>query len=428
MKDNFQIIMVVVFIAAAILGVLVFSGAIPLGGGGSTTAGVGTVVLWGTIPDETMATLLEEYNTVDKNYTVQYIKKSAETFDQDLLEALAAGSGPDMFFLPDDLAYHYANKIFKIPLESYPIATFKNNFAGAGEVFLLSDGLLAFPITIDPLVLYYNRSILDANNIVFPPKDWDEFIALVPKLTSKDANNKIIKSGAALGHFANVLHAKDILSTLFMQLGDKIVAEKGGSFISVLDENENLEPALVFYTGFADPLKSIYSWNRSFPNSRDFFSTERLAFYFGFASEFPVLVNKNPNQNFQVAPVPQLRGAAFKLTSANVTGIAISSFSKNLNTALIAASEMTAGEFARKFATALGVAPARRDLLVQVPNDPFSPTFYSSALFAKSWLDPSPKDTDNIFRTIVEGVLSSNLTADNAIKDASAKLGLLLIR
>ena len=52
MKGNFQIIILVVFIAAAILGVLVFSGAIPIGKTGAGS--LGTVVLWGTVPAQVM--------------------------------------------------------------------------------------------------------------------------------------------------------------------------------------------------------------------------------------------------------------------------------------------------------------------------------------------------------------------------------------
>ena len=427
MKDNFQIIFLVVFIFAAIVGILVFSGAIPLGGD-EDGQGIGTVFLWGTVKSQTIIPLLEEFNATNENFVVAYVEKNEETFDQDLLEALATGQGPDMFFLPNDLAFHYANKIFTIPYDSYPLAPFKKNFAGAGEVFLTSRGILAFPLTIDPLVLYYNRSILDANNVVFPPTDWDEFTNQVSLLTKKDDSDKITKSGIALGHFSNVTHAKDILATLFMQTGDQIVVEKNGSFISVLNKNNTLSPVLQFYTDFADPLKTVYSWNKSFTNSHDFFSTNNLAFYFGFASELASLVNKNPNQNFQVAPVPQIKNAPFKLTGAKVTGIALSSFSKNFTTAFIAASQMATGDFAKKLANVLGVAPARRDLLAQVPKDAYSPTFYASALYARSWLDPSPEDTDNIFRTMVDSVLSNNMIPINAVRDAGAKLSLLLLR
>src|SRR3989338_1444800 len=181
-------------------------------------------------------------------------------------------------------------------------------------------------------------------------------------------------------------------------------------------------------TEFSDPSKPVYSWNRSFPDSDNVFSAENLAFYFGYASELQSLVNKNPNQNFFVAPMPQIKNSNFKLTGARVTGLAISSFSKNFDTAFTAASLMTNGDFASKFAAALDTPPARRDLLATKPADAYSPIFYSSALYAKSWLDPSPEDTDNIFSGMVNAVLSNNLSVGDAVKDASSKLSLLLFK
>lgn len=430
MKGNFQIIILVVFIIAGILGVLVFSGAIPLEFGSDENVGQGTVVIWGTQSSSAVLPIFEEFNKVNQSFIVQYVQKFPDTFNDDLLEALASGEGPDMFFLPDDLTLSYNNKIVTVPYGSYPIASFKNNFAGAGEVFTTTSGILAFPITIDPLVMYYNRSMLDAKNVVYPPVYWDEFSKLVPLLSEKDDSNRIIKSAVAMGQYSNVNNAKDIISTLFMQAGSPIVAERNGFFVSLLGENVqyDLGSVLKFYTDFTDPLQSVYSWNRSLPGSRDAFSSENLAFYFGHASEFQSLVNANPNQNFFVAPMPQIRGASFKLTGARVTGIAISNLSKNFNTALIAASLMTSGDFASKFANALGVAPARRDLLATLPQDAYSPTFYSSALYSRSWLDPSPENTDNIFRGMVDAVLSNNLSVQAAVRDASSKLGLLLIK
>ncbi len=428
MKDNFQIILIVFFIAAALFGILVFSGAIPLGGK-NIDAGQGTIVLWGTVKLSTMSSLLESFNAANPTFVVQYVEKSPETFDQELLEAIASGNSPDMFLLPDDLAFHYSNKIVVIPYQSFPVANFKSAFAGAGEVFLSSRGILAFPLLIDPLVMYYNRSMLDASGIVNPPTYWDEFTADVQLLTKKDESNKIIKSGAALGHFANVAHAKDILATLFMQMGSPIVAEKDGLHVSVLDDSTlvaDLPAVLQFYVDFADPLKNIYSWNKSFPNSANAFSAEDLAFYFGYASEFPSFINKNPNQNFSIAPVPQIRSAKFKSTMSQVTGVAISSFSKNFNTAFIAATKMASGSFAQNLAEKTGVAPARRDLLAIKPKDAYSPTFYNSALFGRSWLDPSIKDTNDIFRGMIDSVLSNNLSTREAILGASTRLNLLL--
>ncbi len=429
MKGTFQIIVVIIFIAAAIFGILVFSGAIPLGN--TSTQATGTVVMWGTVKSSTMAPLLEDFNRTNSTFTVTYVEKSPQNFDQNLLEALATGVGPDMFLLPDNLTFHYANKIFTIPYASYPLVTFKNTFAGAGEVFLNSNGLLAFPLTIDPLVLYYNRSTFDSNGIIYPPKTWNELATMVQTLTKKDSANKILEPGVALGHFSNVTHAKDILAAMFMQAGNTIVATGGGatrSTLSDLNSTYDMTSVLQFYTDFADPVKPVYSWSRSFPDSINAFSSEDVPLYFGFASELRPLLNKNPNQNFGVAPIPQIDGSPVKVTGSHVTGVAISAASKNLTTAFTAASLMATGDFAAKLSSILGIAPARRDLLALKPKDAYSPIFYDSALYAKSWRDPSSPDTDSIFRNMIDAVLSNNLKPKDAIDDASSKLDLLLLK
>lgn len=430
MKGNFQIVVVVIFIIAAVLGVLVFSGVIPLGKNNSTLS-QGTVMMWGTAKTSSIAKALEDFNRLNPTFIVNYVQKFPDTFDKDLLEALASGKGPDMFLLTDDLAFKYSNKIYTVPYQSFPLASFKNTFIGAGEIFLTSKGILAFPLSVDPLMMYYNRSILDANSIIYPPTYWEDLTALVPVITQKDSTGKITQSTIPLGQFSNILNAKGIISTLFMQAGNQIVSEKNGTFMSVLGDTStdyNLSSILKFYTNFSDPLSNTYSWNRSFQNSRDAFSAEKTAFYFGYASELQSLVNKNPNQNFLVAPVPQIKKSNSKLTSAHVTGIAISSFSKNFNTAFTAASSMATGEFAGAFAKATLTIPIRRDLLSIKTTDSFSPIFYSSALYSRSWLDPSSFDTDNVFRLMIDGVLSNAMTTENSIKDASAKLNLLFIK
>lgn len=431
MKGNFQIVMVVIFLILAVFGVMVFAGLIDIGKNEDQKGAKGTVTLWGTEKIENVSKALEDFNKLNDTFIVKYVQKYPETFDNDLLEALASGTGPDMFFITNDLAYKYSNKIYVIPYMSYPLATFKNNFARAGEVFLTGRGMLAFPLVMDPLVMYYNRSILDTNNIIYPPTTWEELTNLVPVLTQKDDTNKIIKSTVALGQFSNVLHAKEILSTLFMQVGNPIVYEKGGGFFSALglvDKKYDLGSVLKFYTDFTDPLNSVYSWNRAFQNSQNEFSAERVAFYFGYASELTSLINKNPNQNFLAAPIPQIKNANPKLTYSKVTGIAIASSSKNFNTAFTAASLMATGNFANDYAKATAVVPVRRDLLAVKQTDSFFPIFYSSALFGASWLDPSAEDSNDIFRKMIDNVLSNNMSTNEAIRDSDAKLNLLFIK
>ena len=89
---------------------------------------------------------------------------------------------------------------------------------------------------------------------------------------------------------------------------------------------------------------------------------------------------------------------------------------------------MATGDFADKLRITGGVVPARRDLLTSVPEDSYSPAFYNSALFARSWLDPDSEDTDNIFRNMIDSVLSNSARTGEAISDANGRLGLLLLQ
>ena len=430
---NFQIILLVIFIFAAVIGVLVFSGTIPLGDQEGEEGSGGEVVLWGTVPFQDLAQAIENFNRQNPVYILKYEQKRADTFNEDLLEALASGEGPDIFFITDDLAYKYSNKILIIPYESYPVSVFRQNFVGAGEVFLTSEGSIAFPLAVDPLVMYYNRSMLESNNIIYPPATWQEFREISTALTQKNESGRILKSGAALGHFSNITNAKEILSMLFMQTGNPIVVEDRGTFISVLDRKVGaFEPqeVLEFYTDFADPLDQLYSWNRALPESRNAFSSENLAFYFGLASELESLVERNPNQNFMVAPVPQIEGSQRSLTSARVLGIAVSSFSENLNSSFLVAGLLSTGDFSAQFSENTGMAPARRDILAAgaSPDNPYQEVFYSSALFARSWLSPDAEDTSEVFKNMVDKVLSNSLTPLLSIREASSRLNILLAR
>ncbi len=430
---NFQLIVLIVFIVGAVFGILVFSGLINIGNKSSTVV-QGSAVLWGTVKFTSIAPALETFSLANPTLNVQYVEKNPLTFDQELLEALAEGKGPDMFILPDDLIVHYRNKIMPIPFASFPEASFRSSFAGAGEIYLNSTGVLALPLAIDPLVLYYSRSAFDAAGIINPPVYWNDMQNIVSLLTQKNQDGKIVKSAVALGQFSNILHAKDIISMLFMQAGSPIVILNGDSLSSALTDSNlstqavDLGPILSFYTSFADPLSALYSWNRSLANSRDSFSADKLALYFGYGSELGLITAKNPNQNFYIAPVPQIKNSNFKLTFGHTYGIAISAYTKNQAVAFTVAGLLANGDFAKDFANALLIAPARRDLLATKPTDAYFPVFYDSALFARSWLDPAPAETDAIFQRMVENVLSNNLSAENSIGDAASKLQLLLTK
>jgi len=68
-------------------------------------------------------------------------------------------------------------------------------------------------------------------------------------------------------------------------------------------------------------------------NSRDAFIAEDVAMYIGYAGEMQTLQAQNPNLNFNVTLLPQTRDARLQLTTARMTGLAISKQSQNVPSA-----------------------------------------------------------------------------------------------
>ena len=429
--STFQIVILAIFIFFLLFAVLVFAGVIPFFGGAPSGV-AGTVTMWGTVSNSFLDEALIALNKVNEDtFAIAYVEKRKESFDRELVEALASGRGPDMILLPDDLIVRHADKIFPIPLESFSIRKFRDTFIEEGELYLTNVGILAMPFSVDPMVLFWNRDMFNSASIARPPSSWDQFLTLAAILTQKDQALTIHKSAIALGEFGNITHAKDVLSMLILQAGDPIVERAEAGLVSILGERHDLvtppaESALRFFTEFSNPAKTTYSWNRSLPESKDFFIANDLASYIGFASEIGEIRARSPHLNFDIAPMPQPREVARVKTLGRMTGIAVLKSSRNPVTAFYAASILTGQEFLQAFVVESGLPSVRRDILSIKNPGPFGDTLNASALMATGWLDPSPGDSEGVFRTMVETVLSGKEKMSEAVGRANGELGNLL--
>ncbi|MBI4120987.1 MAG: extracellular solute-binding protein [Parcubacteria group bacterium] len=425
--NAFQFTLLGIFGAFLIVSVVIFSGLIPIGSGAPEGVG-GTVTVWGTVSALRLSEPLAVLNAENKEvFEIQYVEKDARSFDIELIEALAADRGPDLILLPHNLTFRHKDKIFPIPYESFSERNFRDTYIEAGELYLTKDGILALPFTIDPLVMYYNRSILSGAGVVKAPSSWDEFFLLGEKLTKKDTAGNIQTSAVALGEYRNIKNAKDILSLLMLQSGNPIVEEDGGLYRVLLSERLGLvvppsESALRFFTEFSNPVKPMYSWNRALPEAQDLFAANDLAIYFGYASEKREIEAKSPRLNFDVAPMPQVRDGREVTTSGKMTGVAVLKRSDNLATAFYAAYALAGTPFLQSMLERDTLPPVRRDLLVRKPTDSVGQVFYDSALTVRLWLDPNPEATGRIFQDMIETVVSGRRTVAEAISRGAIEL------
>lgn len=424
--SKFQVIIIGVFSLMIIVSVIIFA---RYKGAGSDSI---EVTIWGTIPETDFGRIIEKTTLFNnKLIKVSYVKKDENSFDDMFVEALAAGGGPDLFLLPHNKIIKQKNKINLIPYKSFSERSFKDLFIEGSEIYLDPNGIIALPFMIDPLVMYWNRSIFNDAKITNPPKYWDQFYSLAENISKKDGALNISRSLVSFGEYRNVTNAKEILSTLMMQAGTPIVERDINGARSVMADSFNKsiipgEAAVNFYTEFSNPVKPFYSWNRSMPSSATYFLSGDMALYFGFSSEIFEIQKKNPNLNFDVAPVPTSREGGVNTSMAKFYGLAISRGSKNPSGAFVVASILTSAQGIAAVTEILDLPPVRRDLLSEKPTDAYRSVFYDSAIRSKAWLDPNPTASDDIFARMIDSITSGRERTSAAVIKASRELTELL--
>jgi ABC-type glycerol-3-phosphate transport system substrate-binding protein len=423
----FQITLLVVFGGLAIAGILIFSFAI----GSGTANTVGAVKIWGTLDQTAFATVLQQAADSNKQLSqVTYVQKDPATYEADLTQALASGTGPDLFLLRQDEAVHDAGLTTIIPLSALSQAQFESTFIEAASPFFTPSGAVGVPILADPLVLYWNKDMLAAAGFSQPPQYWDQLFNMSQKITAKDDAGSIVKATIAFGEYDNIANAKDILATLMLQAGSPITAyDAGGHLTPSLGVGSGASAAaasaLRFYTEFADPTQADYSWNRSLPEAQQDFAAGNLALYVGYASEEPLIKATNPNLNFAAAPLPQVRGAQNALDTAHVYAFAASRTGANPTGAITAAFLLVSSVNNKALSTALGIPSARRDVVGQSAQGD-DDLFNKQAILAHSWVDPDASATAGLFRDMIENTTSGTLLVGDAIQRANQQMGQIL--
>lgn len=430
--NNFQTILVAIFLAFFVFGVLIFSGILKIGGSSSGTNAIsGKIVIWGTLPSANVSALVESIAGSNAPFTVTYKEQKSDSYEANLIEAFARDTAPDLFILTPDMILKNSNFIYKIPYASLSEKSFRTLYIDGADILLANDGVIGSPLLVDPLVLYYNKNMLSNEGILYPPTSWDELFNLGSKLIKKKSDGTITQSMIALGQYDNVNHSKDILSMLLLESDNSIVARTSTGYALTIKDTlpsgvAPFEQIVNFFLEFSNPSNESYSWNRSMPNSFEMFSSGKLAFYIGYASELFKIQSVNPNLSFDVTTIPQTKGTSIKRTYGNIYTLVANKKSKNLASALGVGTIITAPDFLKELGIRTSLPTATRSLLVEKPADPYLMTFFDSAIIARSWLDPDKEQSNSIFKELIENSLSNKLSVTDAISKASSQLDLIL--
>lgn len=426
MKKGISLFQIGIFVACGVgivFSVLIFSGKIPLGNKSDTETLSGSVTMWGTLPFEGMRPIITAINGTYEQVNFQYVEKDPRTFQTELVEALANGEGPDLITLTPSETMANRPRILEIPFTNLPESLYLGTFVDQASLYMTDTGVLAIPLMIDPMMMYYNRDMLTSSFVVKPPETWDEVVALNKLVTRKDDAGKLAVETVAMGTFDNITHAKDLIAMLIFQAGNPIIRYEPEvrKFVSTFADSGNEDmptatKAIDFYTRFANPSQADhYSWNATMPNDLNQFISGKLALYFGYASEVLDIRKKNPNLNFDVAMMPQRAINPVKITYGNMIGVAITKASKNIPTAIQIAQMLAKQEAITNYlAIDPTLVPARRDMLSAPTGGAIQTKFYQSAIISRGWVDPDPVQTTALFRKYI-GEINAGLAVPVSI-------------
>ncbi len=428
----FQIFLLILFGVMAVGGVLYLAFFKYDNGGGTETY---PIVIWGPpfknrAINEVLSTFAKEEDN-GAYLDITYVEKHPDTMYSDILESIASGNSPDLVILSSTDLLALKNKILPLSFETLPMSSFSETWIEGANVFVLSDGIYARPFLVDPLVMFWNRNIFTNEAIAQPPSDWDTFVDMTPRLSKITGGSELVQSAVAFGEYDNVLHAKEIVSALFMQTGADVVEQDAGNnnFVSdIASQSSNTSAAMTFYTSFSNPVKKVYSWNKTFDRSREAFAADKVAMYVGFASEETTLTEINPNLNFSIAILPQSNNTNTSLTYGNFYGIAILKNSAHPSYANYIAAKLATAASVAEVSELTGLPSVRLDLLSTIdPVDPYSKVKQQSAIMSHTWLEPAPNSSvDTLFESAINDVVAGSVTPTASLNVLNLDLNALL--
>jgi len=406
-------------------------------GGGGTPAPTGPVVLtfWKTFEDsQNMQVLIEAYTQIHPNVQIVYSKKNVENYEKDLLNALAAGTGPDIFSIHNSWLPEYEDKIASAPDKVFTLKQYKDAFVDAAvEDFTKDNKIFGVPLSVDSLALYYNKDLLGTARVAVPARTWQELSDQVGLIAKKDTKGYFTNSAVPLGLSKNVNRAVDIYYLFMLQLGFSPGGLKGDYGASLSQQAQKngqtftpAKDALDFYTSFADPKSGNYNWNSRSDYSIDAFVNGRSAYLYSYAYTRATIAQKSPNLRYDVAQVPQFDLDSPSLTFANYWGEVVSKQSKNSAAAWDFLKFISSKEALDKYYAAHKQPASRKDLIELQIQDPEIGVFAAGNLNARSFYRPAQEKFDSIIGQMIDDTVLKGLSFEEAVSRAEQQISTIL--
>lgn len=389
-----------------------------------------TLNYWTVFTDqEKIQPIIDEYQKAHPNIKIAYKRLTYEEYQKTLNENFAAGKGPDLFSVQNYWMPKYFDKIAPIPESAYKVPDYQKDFYPAVSDTVKDNRIYGVPITMDILGLYVNDKLLGKAEPSDPPRTWADLVGnpetnkpnLLPQLNNRQGNT-FNQSAIALGN-DRIPRAADILALMMLQQKTKMTNDDQTQATFNLTQtvkNQDVHlgtDALRFYTSFANPSSSNYSWNAQMGDPATAFSRGKVAMMVGYTYLIPTLERLNPELDYDLKPVPQVEGT----DPVNYTSYWAETVAKNSqhpNEAWEFIRYLTDRDQMVQYAEAVRQLPARKEI---DPGDARLRELKDQLETAQTWYKGDADKADAFFVRMIGQVLSGE-DPQNAIDRAANDL------
>ena len=421
-----QIIIIGGITLAVLIGAVVFFMNIRSNVGGQSSL---KLTIWGTDSEQAFNNMIQSYAGPGSGTQSQisYTQIDPSQYQSKLLSALAAGTGPDIFEIPNRDLSQWQSVATSVPTTlatTFNQVILQSDFPDVVSSDFVSGGnIYALPLSIDTLAMIYNKDLFNTAGIATVPTTWEGLQTDLPKLRVVNAEGQITQAALALGGSeTSIPNAPDVIFLLMMQNGATMTSTDGTTVTFASETNSGDTSGLNafnYYLQFVNAAGSNYTWNDGMGTALTSFTQGKTAVIFDYSSALATIKAQAPFLNYGVAPMPQPANATVAVNYAKYNGLAVSRSSAQIAAAWSFIINLTTSAADENIYTkAVGAPPALRSVIAADAASPTMSVFASQALTAKSWHESNSTQIDSIMNTAIENVLNGAADSTTALKQA----------
>lgn len=401
-----------------------------------------TITIWDSFDSEdNFREIFDQYLAENKDLEIKFIKKDPAKFEEESINAFAAGQGPDIWVVPNNWLPKHHDKLSTLAEKELDSKhkksndeTFKNTFLDvAYQDCVIEAQVYGLPLFIDSLSLFYNTELFNVKISEYAKAHTGQDISTVrqlfnnPPKTWEDLSEFIKYYGAgaiALGGARNVEHASGILTAMMLQYGAKMTTDDKTAALFHASNNAFSDlaypgtKALSFYTSFGSRDDPNFTWA---DNTSDYqaFTSGQLAMYLGWSRQAQD-IKKDSGRPAEVTALPQFKESKNPQDLANYQVLTVPKTSQNAEKAWDLILYITNPQIQMKYLVKSGLPNSRKDKIQGSNNFIDIQNQYSA-----TWYNPEPKKAEEIFREAIRAVLAGE-NPQTVLEGAAAQVTNLL--